>query len=184
MPRGSVWQAGRDGGGDRGGVHPVGPCNRHQSMVYARLSGTGRRAALLDGGFALWKKEGRAVSTEARLPGRTLHAAPAPVKVASAEWIRMRLKDPGVMIIDARAPEYQRREQRWCARADSGRDQRDVQLVSGRGWTAAIAGGADKTAARGGASAGTGAGDLLPLRIAGDRAVFRRPLPGPRDATL
>lgn len=69
--------------------------------------GLGGRAALLDGGFALWKKEGRAVSTEAA-PSAAGHFTPrpAPVKVASAEWIRMRLKDPGVMIIDARAPEY------------------------------------------------------------------------------
>ncbi len=69
--------------------------------------GLGGRAALLDGGFALWKKEGRAVSKEAvRTATGHFTPRPAPVKVASAEWIRMRLKDPGVIIVDARTPEY------------------------------------------------------------------------------
>lgn len=74
------------------------------TLDYLGLSG---RISLLDGGLALWKKEGRAVSKQTVPPatGR-FTPRPAPVKVASAEWIRMHLQDPGVMIVDARAPEY------------------------------------------------------------------------------
>ncbi|MCC6265012.1 MAG: sulfurtransferase [Bryobacterales bacterium] len=69
--------------------------------------GLGGRTAILDGGLALWRKEGRPLSKEPVPPaGGSFTPRPAPVKVASAEWIRMHLQDSGVMILDARTPEF------------------------------------------------------------------------------
>lgn len=69
--------------------------------------GLGARAALLDGGLALWKKEGRPLSKEAVPPASgTFTPRPAPVRVAGADWLRMHLADPSVMIVDARTPEF------------------------------------------------------------------------------
>lgn len=69
--------------------------------------GLGARTALLDGGLALWKAQGRPLSKETPIPASsTFTPRPAPVRLASANWLRMHLSDPSVMIIDARTPEY------------------------------------------------------------------------------
>jgi len=60
-------------------------------------------ASILDGGWMRWKAESRPVTTEVgtvRAAGLT--ARPRADMVVQAEWIRDRLEDPGVLLIDAR----------------------------------------------------------------------------------
>ncbi len=90
-------------------VYHVGGAVQAATRVWFTLDylGLGGRSAMLDGGLALWKKEGRAISKEAVPPAiGSFTPRPAPVKVASAEWIRTHLKDPSVTVVDARTPEY------------------------------------------------------------------------------
>ena len=67
--------------------------------------GLGPNAALLDGGFATWKSEGRAVSTEVPVvkPGKL---APCPQNdvIADLAFVKANLHQPGVRILDARDP--------------------------------------------------------------------------------
>jgi thiosulfate/3-mercaptopyruvate sulfurtransferase len=69
--------------------------------------GLGGRASVLDGGLALWKEEGRPVTTN------TPAVAPAPLDVTAprnlvvdADWVKEHLRDPKTAIIDARTPEF------------------------------------------------------------------------------
>lgn len=71
--------------------------------------GWGGRAALLDGGLAAWRAEKRALSTAAPAPAPAptarLTAHPAD-RVVTAEWVRARLNDPRVRLLDARTPQF------------------------------------------------------------------------------
>jgi thiosulfate/3-mercaptopyruvate sulfurtransferase len=70
------------------------------TLEYAGLAG---RVSILDGGLELWKREGRALSTEVPAPARgTLTLKPNPAVVADAEFLRTRLEDPRVKLLDAR----------------------------------------------------------------------------------
>jgi CubicO group peptidase (beta-lactamase class C family) len=70
--------------------------------------GLGDRAALLDGGLALWQMEGRALSTEAapRADAGKFTAHPDPQLVVSADWVGVHLNDRNVQLLDARLPEF------------------------------------------------------------------------------
>lgn len=69
--------------------------------------GLGDRAALLDGGLASWKAEGRPLSTQpASVQPRKFTAHAAPQLVVSAEWVRAHHDDPNVQLVDARLPEF------------------------------------------------------------------------------
>lgn len=69
--------------------------------------GLGDRAALLDGGVAAWRADGRALSTvAASVPPSQFTPRPAPQVVADAEWVRGHLADGGVQVLDARLPEF------------------------------------------------------------------------------
>ncbi len=69
--------------------------------------GLGDRAALLDGGLALWKAEGRPLSTQpASVQPRRFTAHAAPQLVVGAEWVREHLDDANVQLLDARLPEF------------------------------------------------------------------------------
>lgn len=70
--------------------------------------GLGERAALLDGGLPAWRAAGLPLSQSvpAVTPGR-LELAPRPELVVDAEWVRARLGDSTVALLDARpAAEY------------------------------------------------------------------------------
>jgi thiosulfate/3-mercaptopyruvate sulfurtransferase len=71
------------------------------------VAGLGPRAALLDGGFTVWKAEGREVSTET-LPVRsgTITATPVRSLVVDAEWVQSHMKHRSVVLIDARARSF------------------------------------------------------------------------------
>ena len=66
--------------------------------------GLGNRAALLDGGLAAWRAEGRAVSTEPPVwqPG-SLSLTARPDILASADWIRAHLGDSTLLLVDGRS---------------------------------------------------------------------------------
>lgn len=70
-------------------------------------SGMGDRSALLDGGLAVWRAQGRPVSTEvAAFHATKFTVHPKPQLVVHSGWIRDHLNDRGVQIIDARLPDF------------------------------------------------------------------------------
>lgn len=69
--------------------------------------GWGDRSALLDGGLALWRAEGRPLASEAALARRgTFTPHPAPERVVDAAWLEKHRGSEHVVVIDARAPEF------------------------------------------------------------------------------
>ncbi len=64
------------------------------------------QVSVLQGGFGLWQREGRAVTRDpgTAAPAR-FHAVLDPAKLADRAWVRARLGDPGVVLVDARSPE-------------------------------------------------------------------------------
>lgn len=67
-----------------------------------------KRVSLLDGGLDIWKIEGRALSTDVPAVTRgALSPQPDPQRFVTADWLRQRLQDPAVVLMDARpANEY------------------------------------------------------------------------------
>jgi thiosulfate/3-mercaptopyruvate sulfurtransferase len=69
--------------------------------------GLGSNTSILDGGFAAWKSENRAVAVAPPAIARgTLTAHPQSDVVADLDYVRANMQHPGVQIIDARNPEY------------------------------------------------------------------------------
>lgn len=69
--------------------------------------GFGERTALLDGGLALWKSEGKTISRETPLIKRsTLTVETHPKVVTYAEWVKAHLTSPDVAIVDARSKTF------------------------------------------------------------------------------
>ncbi|MFQ5846889.1 MAG: sulfurtransferase [Candidatus Methylomirabilales bacterium] len=63
------------------------------------------RVSVLQGGFALWQQEGRPTSREISNPKTTRYQGdPRPNRAADRNWIRNRLKDPLIVLVDARSP--------------------------------------------------------------------------------
>jgi len=79
------------------------------TRVYLTLDamGLGAQTSILDGGFPVWKSEGRPVSTEVRAvkPGK-LDVCPKDDVIASGEWVRANIRKSGAAIIDSRAPQF------------------------------------------------------------------------------
>jgi len=69
--------------------------------------GMGAQTSMLDGGFGVWKSEGRAVTTEVPkvTPGK-LKACPRPEVIADLEYVKSHMKASDVQIVDARLPEF------------------------------------------------------------------------------
>lgn len=69
--------------------------------------GWGDRASLLDGGLALWRSQGRPVSTDSpHFPPARFTATASPGRIVTAAWVREHLQDRSVQILDARTPEF------------------------------------------------------------------------------
>jgi thiosulfate/3-mercaptopyruvate sulfurtransferase len=69
--------------------------------------GFGARTSLLDGGFPVWQKESRPVSTEVRPVTRgKLDLCPQTDVIATLDYVKDNLHHPGVDIVDARNTEY------------------------------------------------------------------------------
>lgn len=69
--------------------------------------GLGDRASILDGGLPAWRAAGKAVTTVVSEP-KPGHFTPHPNSklVVDAEWIKTNLNNPGVVVLDARAPKF------------------------------------------------------------------------------
>lgn len=65
-------------------------------------------AQLLDGGLAAWKAKGLEVATEASTFAESvsLKLTPRPEIIVDAEWLNAHREDPGVVLLDARLPEF------------------------------------------------------------------------------
>ena len=86
-------------------AHMAAPAAR----VYMTLDamGLGSRASLLDGGYELWQREGRPVTSEvsAHRTG-TLDICPRSDVVVDVDYVKSNLNHAGVHIVDARLPQY------------------------------------------------------------------------------
>ncbi len=61
------------------------------------------RTSILDGGFDVWKKENRAISTEATVFSKgKITLTPQSQSLVNGEWVKKHLDDASVKIIDAR----------------------------------------------------------------------------------
>ncbi len=83
-----------------------------RAWVALDLLGQSGRAALLDGGLARWKAEQRPVETGSGTASRPASAATSPFAahwrtegIVTASWVRSRLGDASVALVDARSPE-------------------------------------------------------------------------------
>jgi thiosulfate/3-mercaptopyruvate sulfurtransferase len=92
--------------------------------------GLGAHTSILDGGFPIWQKEGRPVSTEVPSPKRgKLNACPQNDVIADLDFVRSNLHHPGIDMLDVRdstqdAPYY--------SGAKAGRDQRSGHIPGAR----------------------------------------------------
>lgn len=69
--------------------------------------GLGDQTALLDGGFELWKSEGRTVSKDIVTAKKTtLSLKIDPSVITNADWVKKNLTNPGVTIVDARTKTF------------------------------------------------------------------------------
>jgi thiosulfate/3-mercaptopyruvate sulfurtransferase len=80
------------------------------ARVYLTLEamGLGPHSSVLDGGFLLWSKEGRAVSTETRTnikPGKITTCAASDV-ITDVTYVSANMRHAGVAIVDARDADY------------------------------------------------------------------------------
>lgn len=87
----------------------------HAARLFFTLDVLGHpRIAILNGGIQAWRRAGLPLTTEIPRVERTIYRPrPHPERVASAEWVRDRLKDPAVALLDARtSAEYEGRDVR------------------------------------------------------------------------
>lgn len=69
--------------------------------------GFGGQTAMLDGGLEQWKREGREISTAIpAVTKTTLTLMPDKSVVTDADWIKSRLNDPAVTVVDARTRNF------------------------------------------------------------------------------
>lgn len=78
----------------------------HASRLFFTLDVFGhRKVALLDGGIQAWRRAGLPATAEApKIEATGYRPTVHPERVASAEWIRDHLKDPTLVLVDARTP--------------------------------------------------------------------------------
>ncbi len=64
------------------------------------------QVSLLQGGFGLWQQDGRPTSRDVPKVATTRYQGePRPDRLADRTWVRARLKDPSIILVDARSPE-------------------------------------------------------------------------------
>ena len=85
----------------------------HAARLFFTLDVVGHHAmSFLDGGIHAWRRAKLPVTSEVRQVARTNYRpAREPQRVASAEWVRDRLNDPALVLVDTRtSAEYARKE--------------------------------------------------------------------------
>jgi thiosulfate/3-mercaptopyruvate sulfurtransferase len=69
--------------------------------------GLGNNTSILDGGLPAWRAEGRPVTNAVSEPKQgNFSPKPNTKRLVDAEWVRINLNKTGVMILDARAPQF------------------------------------------------------------------------------
>ena len=64
------------------------------------------RVSVLQGGFGLWRQEGRPISQEVpKVTAVPYKGRPRADRLADRNWVRARLQDPSITLVDARSPE-------------------------------------------------------------------------------
>lgn len=64
------------------------------------------QVGVLQGGFALWQREGRPIARDQVAPAPVRYvAASDPAKLADLAWVKAHLDDRGVVLLDSRSPE-------------------------------------------------------------------------------
>ena len=109
--------------------------NRFAARVFYVLEFFGHtHMQVLNGGFKKWVAEGRRTTSEARqdAPGDFI-PTPHATLIATSEWVNTHLKDPAVVLVDARSPSEFRGEKVFGPRG--GRIPGAVNIE----WTRAIA---------------------------------------------
>jgi thiosulfate/3-mercaptopyruvate sulfurtransferase len=78
----------------------------HASRLFFTLDAFGhQRAALFNGGIEAWKKAGLPLSYEvSKIKAAAYRSKLDSTKVATADWILQHLKDPSLVLVDARSP--------------------------------------------------------------------------------
>ncbi|HET6272212.1 MAG TPA: rhodanese-like domain-containing protein [Bacteroidota bacterium] len=79
------------------------------TRVYLTLDylGFGERTYVLDGGMPAWRKEGRPLTREIGTPQKgSLTPHPREEIVVNADWVKSRLHQPNVAIVDSRSEEF------------------------------------------------------------------------------
>jgi len=82
-------------------------CHRFAARIFYVLEFFGHpRVAVLNGGFPKWQSEGRLVTPEDPkvAPGDFKPDTRSSV-IATADWVKNHLNDPGIKLVDARSPE-------------------------------------------------------------------------------
>jgi thiosulfate/3-mercaptopyruvate sulfurtransferase len=82
-----------------------------RALLTLEQYGLGRRASILNGGFDVWKAEGRAVSTDTpQFAAGTARPASGGRIIADAEYVQARLSQPATTIVDARETRFYKGE--------------------------------------------------------------------------
>lgn len=83
------------------------PQSTSRTFLTLDAMGLGAQTSILDGGLALWQKEGRTVTAEVPTPkpAKLTPCAQSDV-IVDASYVSSHLRQKGVAIIDARLPEY------------------------------------------------------------------------------
>jgi thiosulfate/3-mercaptopyruvate sulfurtransferase len=68
--------------------------------------GLGDRTSILDGGLPEWRIKGEVTPTVTAPKTGKITPRPNPNLVVDADWVKANLNKPGVMILDARAPQF------------------------------------------------------------------------------
>jgi thiosulfate/3-mercaptopyruvate sulfurtransferase len=78
------------------------------TRVWFTFDYVGLKASLLDGGLAAWKAKSLEVTTQpsAFEPATALKLTPHPEYIVDAEWLNAHRQDQGVVMLDARLPEF------------------------------------------------------------------------------
>ena len=82
-----------------------------RALLTLEQYGLGRRASILNGGFDVWKAEGRPVSTETpQFAAGTARPTPSGRFVADAAYVQGRMNQPAATIVDAREARFYKGE--------------------------------------------------------------------------
>ena len=89
-------------------IYPANDSVQSATRVWFTFDYVSLPASLLDGGLAAWKAKELKTSTEPTefAAATTLKLTPRPEQIVDAPWLNAHRTDPGLVILDARLPEF------------------------------------------------------------------------------